>query len=110
MANVRFDKIVNMRLKMHLSTGYLAKLLGLNEADYQKFEQGKLEINEKQIDMLCRVFSVPKGYFYADSNTSKAVLARSQNDLTANDEAQIAEFLNFQKYLGKKKTEELVLS
>ncbi|MET3088738.1 helix-turn-helix domain-containing protein [Priestia megaterium] len=109
MANIKFDKIAKLRVKMHLSTGYLAKLLGISEADYQKVEQGNFEINEKQLDMICRVFSVPKGYFYAEPNNSKAVLARAKDNLTANDEAQIAEFLNFQKFLGKKKNEELVV-
>jgi transcriptional regulator with XRE-family HTH domain len=109
MANFQFDKITKMRVKLHLSMGYLAKLLGVTEADYKEIEQGNLDINEKQLEMLCKVFSVPKGYFYAESNTSKSVLARTHNNLTENDEKQIAEFLNFQKFLGKTETEELLV-
>lgn len=53
-----------LRAMRGLSQAQLAKKLGLSFQQVQKYETGANRISARRLYELCKVFSVPPGYFY----------------------------------------------
>lgn len=103
MKKLNTQKIIDLRKKMNLSETYMAKVLSCDVEEYKLIEQGKNEPSGKQITMLSTIFSINADQLFISQNPEFSILARTHNQLTANDNKQINEFLSFQKLLGLKK-------
>jgi len=106
---VNINKVKRLREKLHLNTEYLAKLLGISEDEYLLIESNKTPLTSSQICIISNLYGVSEQYLFSEDIRSKAVHARSEGTLSDHDEMQVAEFFNFQKYVGKKSHKELVL-
>ncbi|MCP1096677.1 helix-turn-helix domain-containing protein [Bacillaceae bacterium OS4b] len=109
MRAINIEKLKRLRVQLHLNTEYLAKLLDITEAEYLLIENNQTPLTKTQLDIICKLYGVSENYLLSEDVQSNAVHARTENCLSQKDEKQIAEFFNFQKYLGKKSSEELVL-
>lgn len=106
---VIYQKLMEQREKLHLSTRYIANFLKISEEEYEQVENGRQELSEEQLKLLSKVYGVESKYFFLEEVQSNEILARTHKSLTNHDQKQINEFLNFQKYVGKKRSKELVL-
>lgn len=109
MKKINIDKLKRLREGLHLNREYLAELLGVTEEEYILIECSKHAVTSTQLETLCKVYGVNEEYLYTDDARSNLILARTEGQLTEKDEKQIAEFFNFQRYSGKKRSKELIL-
>lgn len=108
MKKISTGKLKRLRDELHLNREYLAELLGITEEEYLLVECNKTSVTSTQLETLCKVYGVSEEYLYNDDARSNVVLARTEGQLSEKDEKQIAEFFNFQRYSGKKRSKELV--
>lgn len=109
MKRINTDKLKRLKEGLHLNNEYLAELLDITEEEYNFIESDECTVTNTQLDTLCKVYGVNEEYLYASDVRSNLIHARIEGQLNEKDEKQIAEFFNFQRSSGKKRSKELII-
>ncbi|MFB6497877.1 helix-turn-helix domain-containing protein [Bacillus haynesii] len=108
MRKINVSKVERLRKNLHLNQGYLEDLLRLGHSGYVSFMQGETELNLRQVELLAKALGTEPSYLFEEDIIDDKVFARTDVELSEHDKRQIAEFKEFQKFLGKKSAKELV--
>ena len=106
MANI-YERIKELRNKLHLSQDYVAKCLGLNRSTYTQMENGKRKVLADEVAQLSVLFGVSADSLLNDTEISQptTMFARSFEKLDENDQAEIMNLIRFKEQVKAQRAE-----
>lgn len=96
-----FERIKELRTKMHLSQDYVATYLGMNRATFSQMENGNRKVTANDLSKLSTLFGVSADSILNGSEISQpaAVFARSFESLDETDQAEIMNLIRFKEQM-----------
>ncbi len=98
MVNVH-ERIKELRIQLHLSQDYVAKILGINRSTYTQLENGKRKVLADEVAKLSELFGVSADSLlnYTEISQPTALFARSFERLDERDRAEIMNLIRFKE-------------
>lgn len=96
-----FERIKELRTKLHLSQDYVATYLGMNRATFSQLENGNRKITADDLSKLSTLFGVSSDLILHGFETSQpaTVFARSFESLDETDQAEIMNLIRFKEQM-----------
>lgn len=96
-----FERIKELRTKMHLSQDYVATCLGMNRATFSQLENGNRKITADDLSKLSTLFGVSADSLLHGAEVSQpaAMFARSFENLDETDQAEIRNLIRFKEQM-----------
>jgi len=101
-----YERVKELRSKLHLSQDYVAKYLGVSRATVTQMENGKRKILADDISKLSILFGLSPNDILGESEISEpaTVFARSFDKLDENDQAEIMNLIRFKEQMKAQRT------
>jgi len=96
-----YERVKELRNKLHLSQDYVAKYLGVSRATVTQMENGKRKILADDISRLSVLFGLSPNDILGEYEISEpaTVFARSFDKLDENDQAEIMNLIRFKEQM-----------
>lgn len=96
-----FERIKELRTKLHLSQDYVATYLGMNRATFSQLENGNRRVTADDLSKLSTLFGVSADSILHGSEVSQpaVIFARSFENLDEMDQAEIMNLIRFKEQM-----------
>lgn len=96
-----FERIKELRTKLHLSQDYVATYLGMNRATFSQLENGNRRVTADDLSRLSTLFGVSADSILHGSEVSQpaVIFARSFENLDEMDQAEIMNLIRFKEQM-----------
>lgn len=96
-----FERIKELRTKLHLSQDYVATYLGINRATFSQLENGNRRVTADDLSKLSTLFGVSADSILHGSEVSQpaVIFARSFENLDEMDQAEIMNLIRFKEQM-----------
>lgn len=101
-----FERIKELRNKMHLSQEYVAAYLGMNRASFTQMENGNRKVTAEDISKLSELFGISADALLhgSQANEPTTVFARRFERLDEMDQAEIMNLIRFKEQVKAQRT------
>lgn len=101
MNNTVCIRLKNIREDLKLSQEYVAQQLGINRASVSLIENGQRKLSAEELEKLANIYGVTMEFIMGERVVRENVVAfaRTFNDLTPQDQAEILNLMEFKNKL-----------
>ena len=100
-----YERIKEARTELHLSQGYVAKILGVNRTAIVEIESGKRKVSADELSKFSELFQIPADELLNGRSTEMPVqmFARRFGALDEADQQEILNLIEFKRMMKERK-------